>query len=356
LTALVSTPERRLLLLVLLTRLIPAALIWGSDDVTNWQTWGRVVVEGGNPYHTQFFLNWPPLWLPFAAWAYLVSLTMHLPFNLVVKLIPISADVVIAFLLYGVDRRAGFAYAWNPVAIYVTAVHGQFDSIPALFATMTIVLGRSAAWLGVGGAFKTWPMFVLPAAVHRLRDAAVPVAIFAAALLLPVPFVGWTALTGFLHYRGMGGFWVPSTPAIFYAAMAAAALFVWIVKPPPARGALLLLLTFYVTAPGFGVQYLIWIVPIALVVDPRNGLAYSILAGVVLAWEALARPYTGHIGETVRAVQHAGYARAYAGPVDWRYTMAGRLVLWAFFCYWWVVTIARASREGRRGPSYTKPV
>jgi hypothetical protein len=115
-------------------------------------------------------------------------------------------------------------------------------------------------------------------------------------------------------------------------------------RTPAVHSALLLLLTFYVTAPGFGLQYLVWIVPIALLADQRRALVYSLLAGLLIAFEVLIRPYTGHIGEMVRVLPHAGYARAYGDVLDHTYTVIGRLVLWLFFCWWWLVTIISNGR------------
>jgi hypothetical protein len=388
LRALVSTPERRLLFIALLVRLVPAALIFGSEDVSGSWTWGRAIDNGASPYATSYLMAWPPPWLPFAWFAYHVAETTDLPFHLVVKCLPIAADVILTFLLYSAARdhgrapfRTALLYALNPVAIYMTAIHGNFDAIPALCATSAVILAhridddraqhRAAAWLGVGAAFKTWPLFILPALVAPLKTlrrraaaAAIAAGIFIAALLLPWPFAGLHSITDALRYRGAGNWWgigslsflfhdaIPASAlmAIFYAAMAAAALRLFIAPAPAARGALLLLLTFLVTAPGFGMQYLIWIVPIALLADQRRGVVYSILAGCTLAWEMLLRPYTGHPGDIVRLLPHPGFHAAYGHGADHVNTVVERLVLWAFVCYWWVATIVSIVRaRGGRG-------
>ena len=272
--------------------------------------------------------------------------------------------------------RTALLYALNPVAIYICALHGNFDQIPTMCALQAVLLAdrhghdpahrHAAIWLGVGAAFKTWPLFLLPALIaqvgglrRRAEAAAIAIAIFAAALLLPVPFVGWQAAIDPLIYRSEPEWWgitslsflfhiaIPAN-AIFYAAMAAAALLLLVARPPAATGSLLLLLTFLATTPGFGVQYLVWIVPIALLADQRRGLAFSLLAGGALAWEVAMRPYTGHPGDLVRLLPHAGFALAFRHGADHVNTVIERLVVWAFVCLWWgatLVSIVRARRE-----------
>jgi hypothetical protein len=272
--------------------------------------------------------------------------------------------------------KTALAYALNPVSIYCTAIHGQFDALPTLCVTVAVVMmGRrdearrpmgAGAWLGIAASFKTWPLFVLPALLAPLRPlrrrvqvAAVTMGIFIAALLLPWPFYGFGTVSGVLRYRGTIGWWglsslaylrgaAPSAnlfSAIFFASMGAMALLLMVMRTQAACGALLLLLTFYVTAPGFGLQYLVWIVPVALLADQRRGLAYSIIGGLLIAFEVLARPYTGYLGDMVRNLPHTGYARAYGGAADHTYTAIERLVLWGFFCWWWIVTVAPISQS-----------
>ena len=385
--ALFRTPERRLLLIALAVRIVPAMFVFGTEDVSGSIAWAEAINRGASPYSTPYLLPWPPLW-PFVAWIeWSFADATWIPVSFALKSIPIAVDVVTTFVLYGAacdyglpPMRTAILYALNPVAVYACALHGNFDAIPAMCALQAVVLaGRgqerpAAAWLGAGGAFKTWPLLLLPAFVaaaktmrRRAEVAAIAVVIFAAALLMPVPFTGWHVLTDAMHYHGTPEWWglgslsflfhVPiAANIIFAAAMTAAALLLFATRPAPAIGALLILLTFLATTPGFGVQYLVWIVPIAMLADQRRGVAYSLIAGAVLAWEIAMRPYTGHHGDVLRLLPHADFKRSYGHGADHLYTAIDRLAVWAFVCYWWVVTIARASREGRRGPSYTKPV
>lgn len=376
---LTSTPRERLLLIALVVRIVPAALIYGTDDVSGWWTWGRLLASGANPYLSKFPLVWPPFWLPFAWISYVTSEATGLPFHFIVKLFPIAADIALTLFLYAMAEEYGCSpwktalmYALNPIAIYSVAVHGQFDVIPTLCLTIAVVRMRheprpvrAGFWLGVAAAFKTWPLFVLPALLAPMRSmwsrvvvAIAAIGVFVAALLLPWPFFGRETVTGVLHYRGALSWWGLSSIAylrgaaassslfsiIFFASMGVISMLLIATRTPAVHSALLLLLTFYVTAPGFGLQYLVWIVPIALLADQRRAVIYSLLAGLLIAFEVLVRPYTGHIGEMVRILPHAGYARAYGDVLDHTYTVIGRLVLWLFCCWWWLVTIISNGR------------
>lgn len=386
-------PERRLLIFAALIRLIPAALIFGTEDVYGWYLCGKIMASGGNPYDIPVFMVWPPVWPVFVLFAYLTSDTLGLPFPFTVKLLPIAADIILTTVLLSAATRFGLrryftaaVYAFNPVAIYTSAIHGNFDAIPALFCTLAIISAsrmeadpngvRAGTWLGIGAAFKTFPLLILPALMsaanpfrRRLTIAAVAVGIFLAALLLPWPLIGSAAIAGILRYRGFHGWWGitaiefltgQSLPGItrsliFYGAMGAAALLLLMKRAPPPLGALFLLLTFYLATPGFGLQYLLWIVPIAIIADQRRALVYSGVAGLLILFELMARPFTGYVFESIRLLPHSDFARNYGGPIDHRYTAIGRLILWLFFLYWWVTTLVAIFRGGAKVGYNSRP-
>jgi hypothetical protein len=369
-----------LLALGLVLRIVPAVLIRGTDDVSSWQSWGWYLAQGRNPYQSPYLIAWPPLWPIWAGLSYVTADVTGIPFHAIGKLLPIAADLVlIAVLFEAAGEAAAFAYALNPVSIYTTAIHGNFDALPALCLTVAVVAAsrmeerRAGWWLGIGAAIKTWPLLLLPAVIAplrslrtRVRAAAIAIGVFAGALLVALP-AGRSAVAGILSYRSAAGWWGISSiswlcggcippailSAIFYGAMAAVALLLLVKQTPAAEGTLLLLLTLFVTTPGFGLQYLVWLVPVALLADRRRALWYSALAAVLIAWEVLVRPYTGHIGETVRMLPHADYARSYGRGLDHRYTVLGRLPLWGFVCWWWLVTLATHARI--RAPKLSRP-
>ena len=142
-------------------RLIAGGLVTGTEDVgLSWEM-ARSVVEGRNPY-VDALAAWPPLWPSLAALAVRLGAILMIPSHLAIKLWPIAADVAIALTLFSWKRisappRAAFRFAllWalNPVSIYITAIHGNFDSLPALALLMAVLFARaegratrSAAW------------------------------------------------------------------------------------------------------------------------------------------------------------------------------------------------------------------
>lgn len=379
---LTSRPEQQLLLATLATRLIPALLIYGSDDVQAFDTIGRTLLAGGNPYHTKYPWGLPSVWILVSGLAHVVSDGTPLPFHFAIKLFLVAADLAIVFALHAFARRFGargfrtaMLYALNPVSIYTTSIHGQFESLPALCVMMAAIISARPAgdahgrwtgfWLGMGAAIKTWPLLVLPAFLaprqklwRRSTILLLSFAIYSAFLVGPSLFVGLQSVRDAFTYRGPGGWWGLSAMVLdgwmsdglllrilFDASMVAASILLAVKRPPPHVAALFLLLTFYVTTPGFGTQYLLWIVPLALLADGPNAIAYSILAGVMLAIESLLRPYTGHIGEMFRVLPHLRYARALGGTVDRHWTLVDRFPLWLFFIYWWGATAWRVIRR-----------
>ena len=380
-----------LVTLCLVVRVTLAYLVYGSDDVTSWYYAMDAMLRHQNPYRLGL-LNWPPLWPLLIYVSGLTAMAYHVPLPFTVKLAPILADTAITAALYAWFRRENAPlsaarralwYALNPVAIYTSALHGQFDALPTLFALLAVLSAaragadrgwvRTAGWLGLGGLAKTWPLILTPAFLPELRSWRRRVAFAAVAAAPAVISVGLLYLAdpdpiarNVLAYRGYTGWWgvtsfLAATPAsvqppiiaalslLFYAALAATYLRIWR-SPDVAKRALLVLLTFFVFSPGFGMQYLVWIVPIALIADYRNAVRYSLLAAAVIAVTTLLRPYTGEFGlfYASPSARHAAFNAAYGKERDQLLTCALELPLWAFCCWWWFRTwrgvVPRAKR------------
>ena len=80
-------------------RVIPAAMIYGSDDVSSWLLVSDVFLRNHNPYETGT-LNWPPLWPALILYSTKAAGVYHLPLVLSSKLTPILADTCIAPALF----------------------------------------------------------------------------------------------------------------------------------------------------------------------------------------------------------------------------------------------------------------
>jgi hypothetical protein len=370
-------PVVTLVVICIFVRAVPAALIYGTPDVFGWHRVAEEMRAGRNPYATGY-LNWPPLRPAIIAGMDFLSRTFHLPLYFLIKLPATVADVGISLLLFfwfkgrtlaSKPLRYGLCYALNPISIYTTGIHGNFDAIP-LFFSVAAVMGvaaldadesasanfplRSAIAIACGILAKTWPGILLPAMLRKVRFPLlfIAIALGPAALAVAVlyHFAPGPTLHNLIEYRGGApGWWGLSVPPmllsehaarqltqsirlVFYAATLAAAILTWR-RANPFSGACLMLVTFYVFSPGFGLQYLLWILPFALIADEKDFRLFTVLATLTVAFEIFFRPFNGH---------PFGYPVfwRYAGPFDPRrdriITYLDRLPLWFFFVGWWV--------------------
>ncbi len=306
-------------LVAVVARLVPAVLAYGTSDVMTWELLGRMLLSGENFYATQLH-NWPVLWIYFCAAAALIHDATGLPFFTLIKLPPIAADAAMTILVFRFVARAGLsarasaasalAYALNPVSILISGYHGQFDSLmlaPTLLAVYLLGTRRtalSALALGIGIWFKPVPSLLLPILLPRLaswRERAVfTVLALAPATLGTLPyFVHWPldVATNFLGYSSWFGqwglpvvwmvveylrdgtvpWWLPdpdyvSAPlhmlylasrTLLLSALGASWWLIYRQRVELLRAISASFAVFYVATSGFGVQYLLWIVPFA---------------------------------------------------------------------------------------------
>jgi len=89
-------------------------------------------------------------------------------------------DIACAFLLAGLfddikKKKAAFAlWIFNPVTIYATFMVGQLDILPVFFTILSLYLinkkklGWALVCLGIGAAYKTYPLLLIPPAAFVL--------------------------------------------------------------------------------------------------------------------------------------------------------------------------------------------
>lgn len=321
-----------ILLIAGLVRLLPA--LWlpvgAGYDIESY----RLVTDallGSREVYTSALGRHP--YLPFqmyimGAMAGLSQMT-GLPYVAAIKLPAVAADVALTALIYGAVARTrdvrwaaylALLYALNPVSLLVTSYHGQFEAVTLLLLALAWWLWErrqvtgSAAALGFAILNKTWPVVFLPVIFIRIPTWRRRIAYTALALGIPVLFavaylVFFSAapapmLRRALTHRGVPGYWGPGAvinpaaalwpglqplaDALFalrnWLLLAAVLLTLWWTRRQSALDAFLtLLLGMFVLTVGFGIQWLVWLVPFALLAGEDRWLrVYSLAATLML--------------------------------------------------------------------------
>jgi hypothetical protein len=200
-------------------------------------------------------------------------------------------------------------YAVNPVAVFVSAYQGQFDSVVLLFLLLAISAvsysaWKSGSWLGLAILLKSWPVLALPSiltGVHSMRNKIV---VFFFVLLIPIIGVILFSLffnsdvrvilSNALSYnRGLGvwGYtyfirllWIlkPQWEYIFswivengryFNIIGLCLVWFWRARHEmPAAGVLTILVSFLALTHAFAIQYLVWLIPFAILDNKRRWL------------------------------------------------------------------------------------
>jgi hypothetical protein len=307
-------------------RLVPALLPVPADaivryDIESYRMVADAVRNGRDVYDLTGRYPYLPLHMHIFAGASWLSEHTGLPFTLLVKLPEIAADMTLALLIgraaHAMGRRDAGAlamvYALNPVSVLVTGYHGQFDAIPTVLvfgAWYVLAFGRgpwaapaSAFLFGLAVTDKTWPLLLAPVLLWRVPrrgtdvDAAIAahlcyLAIAALPVIASFTLYEWLVPGGAHHavrvassYQGIVGTWGYSQllvnaagpegrseaihlarglgPWVLGSALACAALAAARLRSDADRLALLLAVT-YTCAAGWGVHWLAWTMPAAV--------------------------------------------------------------------------------------------
>jgi uncharacterized membrane protein len=248
-----------------------------------------------------------------------------LSFAIVIKLPVLAAELAIVALLvrWAGDRVpvAAWIYALHPVAILVSAFHGQFDSLALLMVLLAIAASErsrhdaAALALAAGIALKSFPVLLVPLFALRVTRTSARIRFLALALVpvaaLLVPYVihdrhavarelfgyggiadfGWIGawrgvrwMTGGHLARSEAAHWgalIPAAKILFLAAYA------FIVARDRGRGDLVVavlavFIAFEACYGALSAQYLLWVVPFAVLRAGRWLAAYTIAATTAL--------------------------------------------------------------------------
>lgn len=312
-------------------RVVLAAMSTGSYDAILWRQFAGQIQDHGliQLYRANPHFNHPPI----AGWWASASLSlanaMHLRFELVFKLPMIGSDMIVSVLLWKIwrKRRASLfasmivaAYAWNLDAILLSAYHCNTDSIYAMFALLAVYLVEEQRAHLLGGLalaaainVKLIPVVLIIPMLGAYRDPRLAARFLAGLALgaLPflVPILG--AGSAFIHnaiaYTSVPSYWGLN---VFLRELTRIPRFSGWAQPIMDRyhelGRWIVLLTivlvtlilrrkpaadryvscavsatiFLILAPGFGMQYTVFPIPLMMVVAPFFGTLYGALTGI----------------------------------------------------------------------------
>lgn len=318
-----------LALMGLVTRVWLAATTPGSTDVKRWRHWAALAEEGS---YRQIYEDERPIWNHPAPVLVLlkvvsrVSAVTGLPFRFALRLVPSLADVANVLLVYALVRRrrpgkallAAATYALSPVAIVTSGLHGNTDCMMTFLLLGGVYLfsvapRAAAALLGAALCVKYPAALALVclfvAFARELKSAAV------FALLAGGPFLALTlhfaggfpevAVRKIAEYGSEPGTWglahvrvllesaslgAPGDllkrgldtalgsgrAIILVGAVGAALVNRWRGTLDACGQMTLAFAIFFVFAPGFAVQYMVWLLPFFIVELPAPALVFNV--------------------------------------------------------------------------------
>jgi hypothetical protein len=371
-------------------------------DALAWETAVRALRTGGDPY-APGVLNYPPLWLQVLDGLSRLSDATGISLNTLLRILLGTLEFLTALVIYDIVRRyfpmrqvltaVLIGLTLNPAVILLQTVHGNYDILVALWTVLFVrsmldyaKSGDPADWLmsalfvGMGILSKVVPVVLIPLLVPgfiaaktrtRLLGAILtfgPVLLAGSVLFSLNPegakrtavynsIAGYFGVTGILDGIGLhtASDWYASTFRLILVALLIGIAVLFARRGVP-RGADLLRATVFlmlfvpVWGPGFGAQYLLWIVPplvllwpVATSVERRLMTVGWVIVAVTYLVEYAVVPsqgaYAFSIGDSawLRSVQHA--LSTPARVTMWRLPMfvvlAALTVVSAVKVVWW---------------------
>lgn len=322
------------------------------DFFRDFQIAGDRVLHGIDPLTSTRTQGWN--YLPLMAYVFAGQLKLGallgLSWPTIGRVVPILADIGLMAVVgrLATEERAlrCFQYACCPIALEVSAVHGQMEPLTMLFAVAGILVatrgspGGGGALVAMAIAAKSFPVLFVPALLRSLRSVRdwVAAALGGALVLLLffgslVAFLGESGMHGLidatrviLRYRSITGTWgwtgvgrIIVGPGrahqlagtwgragtILTIAAVVAVIILWR-RAHPVDLASALVLAFLVVTSGFGAQYLFWPVAFLLARPTRFSMAaitagglwagYGYIGGSTIRGHALAVGYSWWVG------------------------------------------------------------
>ncbi|MBZ5537054.1 MAG: SMP-30/gluconolactonase/LRE family protein [Acidobacteriia bacterium] len=335
-----QTRNDRLALLVViaataLARFIPAWML-GTEvaDLSTYRHMALTVMRDQDIYDIPTFFPYTPLSLFLPVVGLRLANSTGIPFHMTMKIFPFVGDLGSAALVYLVARRrwptvkatlAGLAFAFNPISIMVTGLHGNIMPLSTFFAFWAYYVAEfgthkrsyllSALVLGIGIGLRSWPVLLTPLLARpgkmswRQRCVYFIVAALPAVLVLTpymlvncagvvreafgyksTPDFGWVAVWRYWRFYGTDNVympwprnWLANSRFYFLSAYTVLVALAYVrARVIDTTGWVMaaLLLNFTMLG-GVAAQYFSWIVPF-LVLRPYFLSIFSLIAGAAL--------------------------------------------------------------------------
>ena len=281
---------------------IPAIYLPAVSDVALFETVGVKVLERTDfyafdrPNHATF------PFLPLFVWIYAIfhylSVATGIPFVVFVRLLVILCIFGIVRLL---PKETRLLFLFNPVVFIVSAHHGQADMAVALFAMLSVVAGAgkktghlmSGIYMSISVFVKNWSVILIPLFLLRLKSLSWSLGFLAASFFMLGFYIrvmhanpkyiyesfvshsggapGYFGVTGVLRLLSFVqpefGKWIlyvfDKSVYILIVAFTITYLFIIFKKFDIKKSILLLVLSFLIVTPGWGLQYASWVLPFA---------------------------------------------------------------------------------------------
>lgn len=284
---------------------------------------GTVLQSNGPSYRSEVF-NHPPFMLRLLSLGGWLADQTRMPFRFWLRVVCAVADLASIGLLLGLARRAGllgspmalFLVAASPISLLISGFHGNTDPIMMALLLLAVCFAhREAPWqagaaLGLAASIKIVPLLFAPAFAlflpgrQRVVFLTGVIGVFLVGslpLVIDHPGLIWSHVFGYSPQTGIWG--IARFVAVFgteaqsqeYTHIAKGGLLlvlgavsVWLNYHSPKvpivfQGALLAFVLLSL-APGFGVQYLAWLVPWACVLSGKQAAAIHGIGGFFLMY------------------------------------------------------------------------
>jgi hypothetical protein len=357
-----------------------------SVDAYSWLKVAILLKLGINPYTASPFLNWPPLWMQIIYAFSKISMLLHISFLYLIKFFLIFSELILTMALYlGLkviyNKKHGMLLIWatvlNPIVILLNIQHLNFDVLVALWETCFLISlfyyvdnKKAVDWLyaclflGLGILTKGVPLILLPLIFVEFQRLDIKEKILGFILIFSPTILGLSILyclnpsgiiENVLKYKGaLGCFGISGIMINFLNIPFSSCqkfLTCLIVFFPLILSCLvnlkqhlskyqilivgIILISFHIIfAPGYGIQYIYWIIPFIILIFPyltATGkkyikFIYLIAACTFFIEYALLPPY----GAFLFNVLHSFFG---VEQISWSYQEVTLLNLPLFFIY-----------------------